>query len=315
MFISIACALALLATPLYVVAEGVVDQTNPVIITEVQTGAATENDEFVELYNTSDAPVDITGWHVRYAEAGSAPDATMLLAEVTASGSNRIILAGHSYFVLRTPGISLPTGVAGQTYTPKLDKSDKTVALFARNETQCQMMVQDAVAWKSAAGTTFGEGPAVPATQSAAHILLQRHLDGEGVYVDTNNNAHDFSLAAGTPGADNPGSNPPGGEPGQGNSSLLAPFAASNCTGPGDPDPNEGLDPLVITELLPNPDAPLSEPNDEFIELYNPNGEAFQLEGYTIEVASPLRPATLLPKAVSNHRPTAPFIFRKPMPG
>jgi len=290
LFISLICALCLLVAPLTVVAEGVVDETvpfSPVIITEVQTGAATASDEFIELYNQTPEALDITGWQIRYANAGLAVDGpTQLVAEIT-SNDGPILLPAHSYFVLHAPSISLPLGVAGQTYTPSLSKSDKTLALFARDESLCQMVVHDALAWGVTPGTTLGEGAAVPAAGSGAHLLLQRYLDQTGGYVDTNNNQHDFWLVQGTPGADNPVL-PAHTDPVIGSPSPLAPFAANNCAAdpPENPIPNEGLAPLLITELLPNPDQPFLEPNDEFIELYNPNDTPFQLKDYSLEVGT-----------------------------
>ena len=38
--------------------------------------------------------------------------------------------------------------------------------------------------------------------------------------------------------------------------------------------------PVRITELLPNPAAPLTDENDEFIELYNDGTEAITLKDY-----------------------------------
>lgn len=49
---------------------------------------------------------------------------------------------------------------------------------------------------------------------------------------------------------------------------------------------NEGLKPPTITELLPNPASPLTDSADEFIELFNPNDQAFNLEGYLLETGT-----------------------------
>lgn len=44
--------------------------------------------------------------------------------------------------------------------------------------------------------------------------------------------------------------------------------------------------PVAITELLPNPAAPLSDDLDEFVELYNPNTEPVALKGYKLQTGS-----------------------------
>lgn len=43
---------------------------------------------------------------------------------------------------------------------------------------------------------------------------------------------------------------------------------------------------ITITELLPNPAAPLSDDTDEYIELFNPNTVAVDLRGYTLQTGT-----------------------------
>jgi len=49
---------------------------------------------------------------------------------------------------------------------------------------------------------------------------------------------------------------------------------------------NKGLKAPVVNELLPNPKSPLTDSDDEFIELYNPNDSVFSLDGYQLEVGT-----------------------------
>lgn len=44
--------------------------------------------------------------------------------------------------------------------------------------------------------------------------------------------------------------------------------------------------PLQISELLPNPAPPASDSTDEYIELYNPNNEAVDLNGYKLQTGN-----------------------------
>lgn len=39
----------------------------------------------------------------------------------------------------------------------------------------------------------------------------------------------------------------------------------------------------VISELLPNPEGSGTDATDEFIELYNPNAQAFDLSGFVLQ--------------------------------
>lgn len=67
---------------------------------------------------------------------------------------------------------------------------------------------------------------------------------------------------------------------------TVTPTDAANETDPTPgneaiPSKNASLQPMQITELLPNPDGE-SEVTDEFVELYNPNDAVFDLSGYML---------------------------------
>lgn len=239
----------------------------PVILTEVQTGAMTAGDEFVELYNTSDAVVDLTGWQVRYVNATTAGSDSTLLASVTSEDPGApVLVPPHGYYVLHTATISLSATQQGQVYTAKLSNSDKAIGLFAPESQLCQLVVQDAVAWGA---SLLGESIATERNTSGDKIV-RRHRDAAGVYIDTNNNAYDWisgeaiktvipSLAANaTPGSDNIGApkttNP---LPGQGAISQLASVSMSGCTLPQE-------DPELPPPLNPSTDEPpsVTEPPD-----------------------------------------------------
>ncbi len=339
--ISLLCSALLLVSPVSAVAEPGADVVVPalpsaVIITEIQTGAAAAGDEFVEIFNVSDSAVDITGWQIRYANAGT--ETTTLLATVAGPDAQPVLLPAGGYYTFHVT--SVPIAGAGQVYSASLAKTDKTVALFAADPTTCQMAVADAVAWAlPIALATKGEG--TPLDSTAANTkekLLQRQQDASGAYIDTNNNSFDFVMTAAvagvavpavaslaTPGAGNQPVLPVGTVlPATGASSTFAPVAISGCVveppdtpdeteppvtppegsppsvteppagsdGPdsdADPQPsipaaNLGLKSPFLSEFLPNPAKPQTDKEDEFIELYNPNNQAFDLSGYSLEV-------------------------------
>lgn len=320
------CGLALLAVPLRAVAEGqeqpvVEAAAPPIIITEIQTGATTASDEFIELYNQSNATVDIAGWQIRYINSTVTTGTTTLLATITPTTGESVLLESGKYFVMHTSSVTVPPAALGQTFTAALSKTDKTVALFARDETVCQMIVQDAVAWEGVPGTALGEGLGVVVTSTNTNKdkLLQRYRDASGAYVDTNHNSLDVTLSTiftpASPGTDNTQLLPdPTTE--VGSPSALTSFEAAECTvsepeePPADPpesppsivepgpseDPNAEEDPTPtipagniglkspqMSELLPNPASPRTDAQDEFIELYNPNDAVFSLSGYVLE--------------------------------
>lgn len=52
------------------------------------------------------------------------------------------------------------------------------------------------------------------------------------------------------------------------------------------PQSDIGLATPLITELLPNPAEPQSDSEDEYIELYNPNDQPFDLSGFKLEIGT-----------------------------
>ncbi len=324
LFVSALCAIALAAVPLTAVAEGSLDESSvpPIIITEIQTGAITASDEFIELYNQSSETVDIAGWQIRYINSTVTTGTTTLLTTITPTSGESILLESGKYYVVHTASVIVPPTTLGQTFTAALSKTDKAVALFGRDETVCQMVVQDAVAWEGTPGTTLGEGLGVVVSSANTNKdkLLQRYRDASGAYVDTNHNSLDASLSTtflgASPGTDNTqlleGLPTDIGDP-----SELARFDASDCTLPepeeppvdppdesppsttepnpdNDPDIDEDPTPAIptgnaglkspqLSELLPNPASPRTDAQDEFIEFYNPNDAVFSLSGYVLE--------------------------------
>lgn len=215
-FVSVLCSALVLASPLSVVADGAEPLPpdapvglSPVIITEVQTGSQTASDEFVEIYNTTDDEIDITGWQVRYANSTVIDGTSFVLATISAPDNSPVLLPAKSYYLLRTASIVVPVDILAQVFPAGLSKTDKTVGLFRKDDPTCQMIIVDAVAWEATAGTTKGEGAAVvvPTDTVGKDKLLRRYGDPQGAYWDTDDNSTDFVLApdftAATPGADN----------------------------------------------------------------------------------------------------------------
>lgn len=336
--ISITAALVMagVAMPLYAVNEQS-DEGEPVpvaaptamaavLITEVQTGAATASDEFIELYNQSSEPVNIGGWQVRYLNAAATDGATTNLVTTI---QDAVVLPPRTHYVLHTPTLPLAAGVLGQQYDATLSSRDKVVALFAPNMTTCQAHVHDALAWGA---STQGEGTAVAQTDSTADKHVYRYVNPEHDYTDTNNNTHDAGIGLATTsiatmGALNTQAPPNVQQESTGAVSPLSPVTVKGCSMPQPPEPpasappappapppvsppvvvqpaedeeesqdapdkpvlperNVGLYAPQLSELLPNPAKPQTDAADEFIELYNSNNAPFELSGFMLEVGT-----------------------------
>ncbi len=246
----------------------------PILITEIQTGAGTASDEFIEVYNRSDKPVDITGWQIRVANAGAEPS---LLVAVASASTVPVIVDPFTHYVVATAGLAAS---ANQAYTAGLSKTDKTMALYAPDLQTCQLTVQDAVAWQSGTIATKGEGApvSVPTDKVSKEKLLQRYRDVNGFYADTDNNATDFLLSTATPTPLLP-SVALGSTPGSlntqlvadqsapGSPSSLSPIAINGCTIPAPPstgDPPETVpEPEDSTGGTGNSGDPSGEPSSE----------------------------------------------------
>ncbi len=324
--ISWLCSALLLAAPVSAVAgPGVESEVetpvlpSAVIISEVQTGAAAAGDEFVEIVNVSDAAVDITGWQVRYANAGN--ETTTSLATVAGPDAQPLVLQPGEYYTFHTSSVTINGN--GQVYSAGLAKTDKTVALFETDTETCQMIVADAVAWAlpTAAATKGEDQPLDPTGVNTKEKLLRRQQEFAGSYIDTNDNSFDFVISEpgslATPGAANQSVLPEGTVlPEAGVGSVFAPIAIADCVvdpdeteppvtppeesppsvteppegsedpAPGPPIPaaNIGLKSPLLSEFLPNPAPPQTDKDDEFIELYNSNDKTFDLSGYALEV-------------------------------
>jgi hypothetical protein len=194
-----------LATVLAFAPQGPGTSTAPVVINEFSNDdSGTDNFDFVELYNRSGAPVDISGWTLNGEEgtSGSAANGVTTIPAGT-------ILAPGAYYVVGLVGVpnvnlvttgSLPGLVLENTDSDGVTLRDTTGA------------VVDAVVWAyktwTAAAPAWLEGHGlwgsyilydVAGFQPQGLMTAQRQVDG----FDTNVNSFDFTLMGWTPGAAN----------------------------------------------------------------------------------------------------------------
>ncbi|HTL09965.1 MAG TPA: lamin tail domain-containing protein, partial [Chitinophagaceae bacterium] len=174
--------------------------TNPppaanVVINQVYGGGgnsgATYKNDFVELYNNENSPVNLAGWSLQYSAAAG----TGTWQVHTLSG----IIPAHSFFLVQEAAgsggsVNLPTPDASGALTlsgtaGKLLLSNSSSAQTGANPSNA--LVMDKVGYGSNA-SGFETAPA-PGTDNTTAIV--RTADG----VDNNNNASDFALAAPLP--------------------------------------------------------------------------------------------------------------------
>lgn len=108
------------------------------------------------------------------------------------------------------------------------------------------------------------------ATVAAKGQVYSRKKDANNQYIDTDNNSLDF-----VSGGSNTQTEPPQPSPG--------------------PEPTASYPGLVITELLPDPAAPATDADGEFVEIYNPNSVSISLKDYKIQTGTNYSYSYVLP--------------------
>ena len=155
-----------------------------VVISEARfRGSAGASDELVELYNLSNAPVDISNYVLRGSNASGTTGARGIVPANTTLNPGR-----HFLFV----GSAYNDGVAGDA-TMSGTTDDGGVALFLPDGTT----VVDAVGFS--AGSAYKEGTALTAPNVGTAGNVDRSYErkaggGQGSKVDTDDNSSDFQL-------------------------------------------------------------------------------------------------------------------------
>jgi hypothetical protein len=174
--------------------------SNAVRISQVYGGAAggTYSCDYVELFNNSNAPVDIGGWSLQYGSATGTGfgSATYNWARIPAGAT----IPACGYYLVRgycsTAGAALPVTpdlVPTTGWTFNLSAAAGKVALFADQVTgrtcaQAQAVAVDLVGY----GTANCYETAAAAAPDASGVLVR----ASGGAVDTDDNAADFAVLA-----------------------------------------------------------------------------------------------------------------------
>jgi 5'-nucleotidase len=179
--------------------QAAVGTTPRVVISEVYGGGgnsgATYTHDFIELVNTTTAPVDVRGWSVQYASATGAFGAS-LTTPLTG-----VIAPGAAYVVVEAAGTGGTTPVTGNvTGTVAMSGTAGKVALAtsttplvcAGAACAAAEAVVDLVGYGSNASAFAGSGPALGASNTQS-------VSRDAALTNTANNAADFTAATPTP--------------------------------------------------------------------------------------------------------------------
>lgn len=274
-----------------------------VVISEVQVTAGTgrASEEFVELYNPTDEPIELTDWKLQYGSAASDTANSDLckenwstkLAFDDTDKTIRNVIEPRGFLLLVTDkyleaitdenedfdhDAIFSSGLASDGHI-RLVKSESD----PDNTEESLETAVDLVGW-GAAQCAEGFSPADAPAESES---IKRIFDSDGQVQDTNINSDDF----GKSGIPNPQSTPPPNDDTSEEPDGDAPEDEPEEE-PEEPEPAPE-DPvylkLDITEVLPDPDKPQMDKDDEFVELFNPNAQAVNLKGYALKTGSSLQ--------------------------
>ncbi|MRW82627.1 ExeM/NucH family extracellular endonuclease [Pseudoduganella sp. FT26W] len=169
---------------------------SPVVISQVYGGGgnsgATIKNDFIELFNRSDAAVDISGWSVQYASAAGTS------WQVTKLSGKTVLQPGQYFLVQESAGtggtVDLPTPDASGTLA--LSGTTGKVALVANGNALSGAApavgtFADLLGFGSAGYFEGSVGPGLSNTTAA--------LRANGGCADTDNNGNDFTTGAPAP--------------------------------------------------------------------------------------------------------------------
>jgi len=171
--------------------------TNHIVISQIQlSGTGNANDEFVELYNPTEATIDLSGWRLsrKTSSAGATPQ------NLVASLSGMI--APRSYYLIAHPASSF-TLFADRLYSSSSSAitTNNTISLFS----DAGQTIVDKVGIGTAAdveGTAFGTNPGnnqslmrkATANSTESTLIFGGTEATLGNGYDTDTNASDFVL-------------------------------------------------------------------------------------------------------------------------
>lgn len=173
------------------------------------TGATYQND-YVELFNPTASPVNLSTWSIQYASATG-----------SSWGSNKANLSGaiqpYSYYLIKMAGgangVPIPTGDATNNLNisataGKLALVSSQTALTGTNPVGDATIV-DFVGYGGSANGYEGSAPAIGGSSANTNSIFRK----SGGYTDSNNNTNDFITAAPNPRNSVSPANPPPSQP------------------------------------------------------------------------------------------------------
>lgn len=284
------------------------EEPTNVLIVELQTGSLdAAGEEFIELYNPNDAEIDMIDWLVQYKSASSEDWKTKSVLGGVIEPRGRYLMASTDY---------LSEEVADEFSSGFAKTGGHIRVVEPAVEEDGEDIIHDLVGWGTANTPEGDEATEAP----GAGESLKRIIDEDGYFIDTDVNFEDFIISTEpTPATDD---------------EAIIDLVEEEIINEEQPDDEEGLadeseeaeedlveeeaeldgvgavlgdivSPVVykkvnITELFIDPVSPKTDADDEFIELFNPNKDAVQLENYVLQTGNTYSRSFTLPELKIN---------------
>jgi hypothetical protein len=244
-----------------------------VLIKEVQIAGEVSDDEFIELYNPNNIPVDISNWQLRRKTESGSVSSIKVFAKDT-------LVAPYSYYLwANSKGIF--SSIADATTSSSALASNNSIALYTKSGTDGILI--DSISWGK--GGLFQETDTAQITPLKNESLL-RGTSGSWIITKPSNPKNSHSdpssptpIVIPTPKPEP--SLPP--TPPSPEATPVPPVISPTPTPLPEPPLVVPLNTTIsISEILPNP----LPPDEEFIELYNQSDEPVDISGWTLHDAS-----------------------------
>lgn len=179
----------LMAVQMSPMLEKISAQSGPgIVISELRfSGPNGESDEFIELFNASDADINIGGWQVRV--SGSQSTANLERTRIPAD-SRSVVRPGCYYLITFTPGVGGYSGATAGDHTYSVGFAD--AGGVAVGPLPVGTPFADQVGFH--ARTLYFERNPISGGPSTLNRSFERLPGGGNGHLDTNNNAADFRL-------------------------------------------------------------------------------------------------------------------------
>ena len=257
--------------------------------------------QFIVLYNNANTPIDLSSVQLEYFNNFDLRKATSGKL-ISLSGS----LPPHGYYIVNDESplllcyqATVNSGSLGLSSSAGFVRISRIVPPSPSSLPATLTVLDDFVSWSNA--KTLPAGVQTFPTAGGA-FLVRQPLDSQGrpsilspgsgswgtMQPDNSNPCNfvvsgvsDSSLPLGGSGGQLLPGTPP-----KAKTVNSASSGDSAAIGSSLPARDVGLISPQITELLPNPAAPQTDADDEFVELYNPNDVVFDLSGFVLEAGT-----------------------------